>query len=79
MSKLPWQGFGPGTDTGRENRAKPNIWTDNAKFIEASKRLEMATAQLSTAAKSGDLAQVKTAFGTVAQACKACHDDFRRD
>lgn len=79
MSKLPWQGFGPGTDAGRENRAKANIWTDNAKFIDAAKRLEVETAKLSAAAKTGDLAQVKTAFGSTAQACKACHDDFRRD
>jgi cytochrome c556 len=79
MSKLPWQGFGAGTDAGRENRAKPEIWTNNAKFIELSKRLELATANLSAAAKSGDLGQVKTAFGNAAQACKACHDDFRKD
>jgi cytochrome c556 len=79
IAKLPWQGFSPGTDTGRENRAKPEIWTNNAKFVEHSKRLELAAAGLSAAAKSGDLGQVKTAFGNTAQVCKACHDDFRKD
>ena len=79
MARLPWAGFGPGTDQGRENRAKPEIWTNNAKFQEVAKRLEAETQKLSAAAKSGDLAQVKTAFGGVAQTCKACHDDFRRD
>jgi cytochrome c556 len=79
MAKLPWAGFGPGTDQGRENRAKADVWTNNGKFIELSKRLEAETQKLSAASKSGDLAQVKTAFGSVAQACKACHDDFRRD
>jgi cytochrome c556 len=79
MARLPWAGFGPGTDQGRENRAKAEIWTNNAKFNEQAKRLEAETQKLSVAAKSGDLGQVKTAFGAVAQACKACHDDFRRD
>jgi cytochrome c556 len=30
------------------------------------------------AAKSGNLDQLKAAFGPTAQSCKACHDDFRR-
>src|SRR3954462_12826456 len=28
MSHLPWAAFGPGTDKGRETRAKPEIWVD---------------------------------------------------
>lgn len=79
MAKLPWGAFGPGTDQGRETRALPAIWTNNGKFVELSRRLEHETTKLSIAAKSGDLAQVKTAFGGVAQTCKACHDDFRKD
>lgn len=78
LAKLPWGAFGPGTDQGRQNRARPEIWTNNGKFVELSKRLEAETAKLSVAAKSGDLAQVKTAFGGVAQTCKACHDDFQK-
>jgi cytochrome c556 len=78
LSKLPWGAFGPGTDTGAPTRALPAIWTNNGKFIELSKQLQAETAKLSVAAKSGDLAQVKTAFGGVAQACKACHDDFQK-
>ena len=34
MSKLPFTAFGPGTDVG-DTRAKPNIWSDNAKFVAA--------------------------------------------
>ncbi len=79
LSKMPWGAYGPGTDQGRETRALPAIWTDNGKFIQISKRLETDAAALSAAAKTGDLAQVKTAFGNVAQACKACHDDFRKN
>jgi cytochrome c556 len=79
LAKMPWGAYGPGTDSGRETRALPVIWTNNGKFIELSKRLETESAALSAAAKSGDLGQVKTAFGNVAQTCKACHDDFRKN
>jgi cytochrome c556 len=79
LAQLPWQAFGPGTDSGANTRALPVIWTNNPKFIDTSKRLQLETAKLSAAAKSGDLGQVKQAFGGVAQVCKGCHDDFRKD
>ncbi len=78
MSKLPFAAFGPGTDVG-DTRAKPNIWTDNAKFVAAATKMQDAMAALNTAAKSGNLDQIKAAFGPVGQACKACHDDFRKE
>ena len=31
------------------------------------------------AAKTGDLAQIKAAFGGAAQTCKSCHDSYRKD
>lgn len=77
MSKLPWEGFVPGTDKG-DTGALPVIWTEQAKFKENSDRLQTATAQLSAAAKTGNLDSVKTAFGATAQSCKACHDAFRK-
>lgn len=78
MSKLPWEAFVPGTDKG-ETRALPVIWTEQAKFKEGSEKLQAATAQLNTAAKTGNLDAVKTAFGAVGQSCKACHDVYRKD
>ena len=78
MSKLPFTAFGPGTDVG-ETRAKPNIWSDNAKFVAAAKKMEDEMAKLNAAAKSGNLDQIKAAFGPVGQSCKACHDDFRKE
>jgi len=78
MSKLPFTAFGPGTDIG-ETRAKPNVWTDNAKFTAAANKMTEEMAKLNVAAKSGSLDQIKTAFGPVGQACKACHDDFRKE
>jgi cytochrome c556 len=78
MSKLPFTAFGPGTDVG-ETRAKPNIWTDNAKFVAAATKMQEEMAKLNVAAKSGNLDQIKAAFGPVGKACKACHDDFRKE
>jgi cytochrome c556 len=78
MSKLPFAAFGPGTDVG-DTRAKPNIWTDNAKFVAAATKMQEEMAKLNVAAKSGNLDQIKAAFGPVGNACKACHDDFRKE
>ena len=78
MSKLPWAGFGPGTDKG-ETRAKPEIWTEQAKFNAGADKMQAEMAKLSAAAKTGNLDAVKAAFGAVGQTCKACHDAYRKD
>lgn len=77
MSKLPGAAFGPGTDKGAPTRAKGNIWTDGAKFGAAYEKMQGEVAKLDVAAKSGNLDNIKSAFGNVGAACKACHDDFR--
>lgn len=79
MSHLPWAGFGPGTDKGATTRAKPEIWTDQAKFKEAQDRLMSDTAKLAAAAKTNSLDNLKTAFTATAASCKNCHDTFRKD
>lgn len=78
MSKLPWAAFGPGTDKG-ETRAKPEIWTEQAKFNAGAEKMQDAVAKLNAAAKTGNLDAVKTAFGAAGQSCKACHDAYRKD
>lgn len=78
MSKLPYAAFGPGTDVG-DTRAKPNVWTDNAKFVAAATKMQDEMVKLNAAAKSGNLDQIKAAFGPVGQSCKACHDNYRKE
>jgi cytochrome c556 len=78
MAKLPFTAFGPGTDVG-DTRAKPNIWSDNAKFTAAANKMVEEMGKLNAAAKTGNLDQIKAAFGPVGGACKACHDDFRKE
>jgi cytochrome c556 len=75
MSTLPWQAFGPGTEGGK---AQPAIWSDSAKFKAASEKMQLAAVDLNKAAQSGDLENIKKAFGATGQTCKGCHDDFRK-
>ena len=77
LAKLPWAAFGEGTDKGHGTKAKPEIWKEQDKFKAAASKMQDETGKLLVAAKTGDLAQLKTAFGSTAQTCKACHDDFR--
>jgi len=77
MAKLPWAGFGPGTDKGAATKAKPEIWSEQAKFREASEKAMAETAKLAAAAKTGNLDAMKAAFGATAGSCKACHDAYR--
>jgi cytochrome c556 len=77
MAKLPWAGFGPGTDKGAPTKAKPEIWTEQAKFKDAGDKAMAETAKLAAAAKTGNLDALKTAFAATAGTCKACHDAFR--
>lgn len=78
MSTLPWAAFIAGTDKG-ETRAKPEIWTDGAKFKAGGENAVKAMAALSAAAKTGNLDQVKAAFGETGKTCKGCHDNFRKE
>ena len=77
MAKLPWAGFVPGTDGN--TKAKPEIWTEQAKFKESSDKLIAESTKLAAAAKTGNLDALKTAFAATAGTCKACHDAFRKE
>jgi cytochrome c556 len=79
MSKLPWVAFGEGTDKGMPNRAKPEIWKEQAKFKDLQGKMQGEAEKLEAAAKSGNLDSVKAAVGELGKACKACHDDFRAE
>ncbi|MEO6017866.1 MAG: cytochrome c [Polaromonas sp.] len=77
MAKLPWAGFMAGTDKGGNTKAKPEIWTEQAKFKENSDKLIVETTKLAAAAKTGNLEALKTAFAATADTCKTCHDAYR--
>ena len=79
MSKLPFQGFGEGTDKGLPQRAKPEVWKEQPKFKAAAEKMQGEVAKLDAAAKTGNLDAIKAAVGAVGGSCKACHDDFRAE
>lgn len=79
LSALPFTAFGEGTDKGRPNRAKAEIWSKSADFQAKAKDMQGALAKLDAAAKTGSLDALKTAAGNVGGACKACHDDYRAE
>jgi len=78
MSHLPWAGFVPATE-GISQKAKGEIWKEQAKFKEHNEKLMGETGKLVAAAKTNNLDNLKTAFGQTAAACKACHDNFRNN
>ena len=77
MARLPWAGFGPGTDKGAPTKSKPTIWSEQAKFKEHADKLVAESAKLAAASKTGNLDAFKTAFQATASSCKACHDSYR--
>ena len=79
FNKLFYTAFPDGSDTIANSRAKPELWKNRAKFKEYADRLNGDVAKLVAASKSGDLTATRSAFQATAGACKACHDDFRRD
>lgn len=68
--------FPDGSETGGDTKARSTIWEDNAGFIQANQAFaEDATAAV--AAKPADLDAFKAAFGSVAENCKSCHEEYR--
>jgi cytochrome c556 len=78
VSKLPFEAFGPGTEGG-DTRALPAIWKEADKFKGATDKMHSELGKLSAAVKTGNLDQIKTAFGAAGASCKACHDSYRKE
>jgi cytochrome c556 len=78
VSKLPWAAFAEGTGAG-ETRAKPEIWSESAKFKDYADRMQVEMGQLAVATKTGNLDSIKAAATATGSACKSCHDAFRKD
>ena len=77
VGTLPWAGFVAGSEDG--SKAKPEVWTNAAKFKEAADKFRAESAKLTAAAKTGNADQLKTAFGATAATCKGCHDTFKKE
>jgi cytochrome c556 len=78
LNHLQFSAFIDGTDKG-DTRAKPEIWTEKDKFTAAINKSQEDVNKLVATGKSGNIDQIKTAVGAVAQSCKACHDTYRKE
>jgi cytochrome c556 len=66
-----------GTQTGRDTKAKPEIWSDRAGFEKADAAFVAASEKLEEAAKSGDKATFASAFKEVGGTCGGCHRTYK--
>jgi cytochrome c556 len=78
MSKLPYVAFIPGTDKG-DTRAKPEVWTEWDKVKGLAEKMQDEMGKFNVAAKGGNIDTIKAAAGEVGKACKACHDNYRKE
>ena len=78
MSKLPYVGFVEGGDKG-DTKAEPKIWTEMDKFRAAASKMQDEMVKLNVVAKGGNIDTLKAAVGDTGKACKACHDNYRKE
>ena len=72
----------PGSDKGKgwENtRAKPELFTDKEGVGKVAVAFNKEANELARVAATGDAAALKVQFGKVGEACKGCHDKFRKE
>jgi len=74
--------FGPGTDKDMgdiKTRVKPEFFQQPDKVKELAVAFNREANELAKVAATGDAAAVKAQFGKTGEACKACHDQFRKE
>ncbi len=76
LSHMPSEGFQPSTKD-EKTKAKPEVWSDKAKFDKAMETMQGEISKLAQVAKGGDMGAIKTQFGATGKSCAGCHDDFR--
>jgi cytochrome c556 len=70
--------FLPGSDVA-ESKIKPAIFNAGDHVDQLIAAVQTATAQLVPAVKSGDQAAIAVAYTAAANACNACHTEFRKE
>ena len=77
LSRMPWDGFDPGTKDVK-SAALPAIYSEPDKFRQAQDRLQAESSKLYEVSRAGDEAAVKSQIGAVGKACGGCHETFRQ-
>lgn len=72
--------YPPGSEQGRgwhDTTAKPALFKDGARVRELALQLGKETEELARMAQSAEPANLRSQYGRVSQACKACHEEFK--
>jgi len=69
--------FPKGTDVGK-TKALKEVWTKNDEFRKRAKDAQEKSAALAKVVAAGDTQNYGPRFKDLADACKACHKDFRK-
>jgi len=70
--------FPPGSDFGADTQALDAVWKNRAQFEKLAKDTETKAAAFAKAVAAKD-AQTGARFKELADSCKACHKDFRKE
>jgi cytochrome c556 len=70
--------FPPGSDVDG-SKIKPEIFAARDYIDQLIAAVQTATAKLVPAVKTGDKAEITAAYTAVANACNACHTEFRKE
>lgn len=70
---------GTGPSAGVKTDALPAVWTQRPVFDAALAKLVAEADKLAAVSRGGDKAAMGAQFKALGGACKACHDQFRRD
>lgn len=74
-ARVPFEHFQ--NDPQGNGDALPAIWLQAEAFKAEQDKFLAAVDELNTAAQSGNLEQIKAAFGNAGASCKSCHDAYR--
>jgi cytochrome c556 len=70
--------FPPGSNVA-ESKIKPEIFAAGDHVDQLITAVQIATAKLVPAVKTGDKAAITAAYTAVADACNACHMEYRKE
>lgn len=65
-----------GSDKG-STKAKADIWKSMPDFTRLAHNSQAEAEKLGTAIATGDMAQIKAAYGSTSRSCRACHDSYK--
>ncbi len=75
-ARKPFEHFA--SDPQGNGDALPAIWEKPAEFDAEREKFLAAVDDLNAKAQTGNLEEIKVAYGNVGASCKSCHDAFRQ-